>query len=67
MVIAVTLPGRMDPVRDELRQVAAGRPLFLAGPGVDERLMTEVRATPWPVIRSPPPGRWPSASRTTSV
>ena len=45
VVMAVTLPGRLDPVREQLRQVAAGRPLFLAGPGVDERLMTQVQAT----------------------
>jgi DNA-binding transcriptional MerR regulator len=44
VVLSVTLPGRMEPVREQLRRVAAERPLFLAGPGVDVRLIAQVRA-----------------------
>ncbi|HET9102649.1 MAG TPA: cobalamin B12-binding domain-containing protein [Solirubrobacteraceae bacterium] len=44
VVVAVTLPGRIDPVRDELRRLAASRPLFLAGPGVDARVAGRVHA-----------------------
>ena len=44
VVVAVTLPDRVDPVRDELRRLAAARPLFLAGPGIDARFAGRVHA-----------------------
>ena len=44
IVVAVTLPDRVDPVRDELRRLSSSRPLFLAGPGIDARFIRRVHA-----------------------
>jgi MerR family transcriptional regulator, light-induced transcriptional regulator len=45
VVMAVTMPGRISTILDELRHLAAIRPLLLAGPGADERLVRLAGAT----------------------
>jgi MerR family transcriptional regulator, light-induced transcriptional regulator len=45
VVMAVTLPDHAAALEEELKELAAVRPLFLAGPGADERLVRTTGAT----------------------
>ena len=45
VVMAVTMPGQGAAIGDELKRLAAARPLLLAGPGAGDRLVAQTAAT----------------------